>query len=73
VNFEKLGVGKRKLAKDNTKALVNGSSVAGLQVGGKVGVSDATVCETCGEKVHKMITSKKCLMSTNPNSEHFKK
>jgi hypothetical protein len=56
VNFEKLGVGKRKLAKDNTKALVNGSSVAGLQVGGKVGVSDATVCETCGEKVHKMIT-----------------
>jgi hypothetical protein len=77
VNFEKLCVGKVKLAKDDAKALTHESGMAGPQVGGKVGGSTArTVCKTCnacGEKGHQKITSKKCLMSTNPNSEHYKK
>ena len=72
IKFEKLRVGKAKLAKDNTKALTYVSGMAGPQVGRKVGQKNAMVCKTCKQSGHEMVTSKECLMSTNPKSEHYK-
>jgi hypothetical protein len=73
--FEKLRVGKIKLAKDNARALAYESGMAGPQVGGrKFGGSNARViCRACGEIGHQRKSSKKCLKSTNPDSEHYKK
>jgi hypothetical protein len=66
-----------RLQEPKTREQLRGFMMAGPQVGGKVGGSTArTVCKTCntcGEKGHQKITSKKCLMSTNSNSEHCKK
>jgi hypothetical protein len=75
IKFEKLRVGKLKLAKDNARALTYESGIAGPQVGGrKVGGSNARViCRACGEIGHQRKSSKKCLKSTNPDSEHYKK
>ena len=76
MKFEKLRVGKAKLAKDNARALTYASGMAGPQVGRKVGPKNARknamVCKTCKKSGHKMVTSIECLMSTNPKSEHYK-
>jgi hypothetical protein len=72
MKFEKLRVGKAKLAKDNAKALTYASGMAGPQVGPKMSRKKEMVCNTCKKGGHKMVTSKDCLMSTNPKSEHYK-